>query len=362
MRVEEKVYTDGKDYFSNLFQSLENAKSEILIESYIYQRGELSKKLLLILKDASSRNVQIKIIVDAAGSYGETKELFEFCVANKIEAKLYHPILWTDLINTFKFLNRRNHRKTIIVDRRIAYTGSLNISDVHVLEKTAWKDYGVSIVGEGVQELCVAFDKIFQKKRLNKIIQNVIFKRETNTPSSGVYLNDTSLKRKECYLNLLNNIQKSKKRLWIANAYILPEFKIQKHLEKAAARGVDVRILSSSHRSDIFFMPWITTLVYKRSLHFGIKIYEYLPSFFHGKVFVFDDYISIGSSNLNHRSLLHDLEVDVVLSKNENKALLELDLERCFSLSQALTKSDIQRIPSWQGVIAKIFYLFKYWF
>jgi cardiolipin synthase len=365
MRSEETVYFSGKDYFDSLFKAIDLAKTEILIETYIFEKGVLTQKLVEKLKAALHRGVQIKMTVDAAGSYGQIDELEELNKLDSFQLSVFHPILWSDLFNSLKFLNRRIHRKLCIIDSHLAFTGSLNISDVHVVDSDdskAWKDFGVSFSGADVQELIKAFQKVFYKVKITKKIKRVFFENKKNTQESGLFLNDTRLKRKECYRNLRNQIMKAQKRIWIANAYMLPDFRIQTHLEDAAIRGVDVRLLTSGTGSDVFFMPWLTRLYYNRGLTCGIKLFEYLPSFFHGKVFLFDDYVSIGTSNLNYRSIFHDLELDVVIQDKENLQKTCTELQKCFDQSAQINTDDLKKIPLWQNLIAKVLSLFKYWF
>ena len=158
-----------------------------------------------------------------------------------------------------------------------------------------------------------------------------------------------------------SKIENANVRIWLANAYFSPEFKLQICLEEAAKRGVDVRLMTSGNNSDVFFMPFISRLFYQKSLKAGIKLYEYLPAFFHGKVFFIDDYVTIGSSNFNHRSIFHDLEVDVIVGDLENKNIIKDDLEKCFLSSKRINEDFVQEIPYWQTLIARVLSVFKYW-
>lgn len=365
MRAQETVYLSGNRYFEDIFAAIDRAKSEILIETYIFSEGEVTRNLLTKLASAAAHGVDIKILVDAAGSYGHTDKLRQFCTQHTIQLKVFHPILWTHLMNTFKFLNQRDHRKLCIVDRQVAFAGSLNLSDVHIQKSgksKAWKDFGISISGAGVAELLAAFKKKFGRKKIHERLNDAFSKRERNHPRSGVFLNDTLHKRRECYHHLRTLIKQARHRIWLANAYILPELKVQAHLEEAARRGVDVRILTSGATNDIFFMPFLTRLLYKRNLMAGVKLFEFLETFFHGKVFVIDDYVSIGSSNFNHRSLFHDLELDVVVTNEQNKAIIVNELERCFLQSKSITEGYLKTIPFWQTLIARMLNIFRYWF
>ncbi len=365
MRSHEVVYLNTKELLASVLKSIDSAKEEILIESYIFDEGELSKTLFAKLIEAQKRGVIVKITVDAAGAYGDTQTLRELCTTNNFDLKIYHPIFWTDLISNFEFANRRNHRKMFIFDSKLAYVSSVNITDSHIKkneEGFTWKDYGISIDGPAVEKLIAAFKRCREKVRIKNRWSKILKGFDHNTPEQGLLLNDTLLKRNEWKKLLQQRIQNATKRIWIASPYILPEYKIQKYFEAASKRGVDVKILTSgSSTSDVFFMPWITSLFYKLSLKIGIEIYEYLPSFFHGKVLVIDDYVSIGSSNMNHRSIFLDLEVEIEVLRQDNKEKVVEDLKKCLSESKCITQENVKDIPLWQLCIARVLYLFKYW-
>lgn len=365
MRLRELVYFNADEYFKGVLNAIDKAEAEVLVESYIFREGSMSAALFSHLRQARLRGVTVKLTIDAAGVYGETDELIQSCKESGFNLRIFHPILWSQLLKSFKFLNRRNHRKLFIIDSRVAFVGSVNITDAHIEKNekgVAWKDYGISIEGPEVQELKRAFEKSFYKLLDTQRISRILRSFDHLNPKLGILLNDTLVKRREWRQQLIGRIQNASTRIWVANAYILPMFQVQKHLESAARRGVDVRLLTSGDTSDVFFMPWITSLYYRRNLKAGIEVYEYLPSFFHGKVLVIDDAMSIGSSNLNHRSILHDLEVEVDVLSDENKGLVINDLEKCFSESKHIDTSHIEDFPIWKIAIAKFLYLFKYWF
>jgi cardiolipin synthase len=125
-------------------------------------------------------------------------------------------------------------------------------------------------------------------------------------------LNHTRRLRKRTYEELLHRISTAQSRVWLTNAYFAPSGKLARSLKAACERGVDVRILVPRN-SDVFFMPWVATAHYVLILKYGGKVYEYLPRFLHAKTTVIDHWATVGSSNLNRRSLLHDFEIDLVL-------------------------------------------------
>ena len=160
---------------------------------------------------------------------------------------------------------------------------------------------------------------------------------------------------------MLRKIITCRHRIWITNAYFVPDNFLLRRLKEAAGSGVDVRILLP-RKSDIAYMPWASSTFYFNLLKAGVRIFEYLPSVLHAKTLVLDDWALIGSSNLNHRSLLHDLEVDVLLSDSEPINCLAkqflLDLENASEISLSSWQKHRPRYQRWLG---RLLLYVKYW-
>jgi cardiolipin synthase len=138
-------------------------------------------------------------------------------------------------------------------------------------------------------------------------------RKRQRSASSLIRLNVHRRQRRENYLDLLIRIVRAQERVWITNAYFVPDGSLVRALAIAAQSGVDVRILVPRF-SDIIFMPWVASAFHLGLLQAGVKVFEYQRSILHAKTMLLDDWALVGSSNLNHRSLLHDLEADVVLA------------------------------------------------
>ena len=151
----------------------------------------------------------------------------------------------------------------------------------------------------------------------------------------------------------------AERRIWITNAYFVPDGSVLRVLTVAAGAGVDVRVLVPSF-SDVIFIPWVTSAFHLGLLRAGVKIFEYRGSVLHAKTMVIDDWGIIGSSNLNHRSLLHDLEADIVVIDPTSIASLEegflLDLER----ASQLTLDNWRHRPLIERLLGRILLWFRY--
>jgi cardiolipin synthase len=160
-----------------------------------------------------------------------------------------------------------------------------------------------------------------------------------------VRLNTRRALRRENYLDLLVRILGAKRRIWIENAYFVPDGALIRALKVAAESGVDVKIVVPAI-SDVFFIPWVTAAFNLGLLRAGVKVFEYNKGMMHAKTVLIDDWGLVGSSNLNHRSLFHDLEADLVLA-DESACLSQVTLDNWRSR------------PTLERLIGKVLLLFK---
>jgi cardiolipin synthase len=195
-----------------------------------------------------------------------------------------------------------------------------------------------------------------------KIALRRIFKKTDRIITSDhlVRLNDSLRNRHFFYHDLLRRISQAKQRIWITSAYFVPDHRLINHLRFAAWAGVDVRILLTQ-KSDIFFMPWVASVFYPKLLQAGVKIYEFIPHFIHSKTMIIDDWAIVGSTNLNHRSLFHDLEVDLVLTHESTKASLQQEFLGKLSDTRVVTEETQPRRFWYQRLFVKFLLLFRQW-
>jgi cardiolipin synthase len=208
-------------------------------------------------------------------------------------------------------MNRRNHRKLVLIDG-VAWVGSFNITADHCSVKwkgRGWRDTGIKVAGPPVELIAASFEQVWQR-RFSKLPQN-----------PWLRLNLTRLMRWQANSDLRRRIRTARTRIWITSAYFVPRTRIAVALAAAARRGVDVRILVPAV-SDIFFAPRVARLYSVLLCRAGVHFLEYSPTVLHAKSAIIDDWSFVGSSNFNHRSVIHDLELDVVLSSPESKKRL----------------------------------------
>jgi cardiolipin synthase A/B len=254
-----------------------------------------------------------------------------------MEVRIYHPFPWgiwqwshsvirlpyvLKMVYLLLKMNARNHRKTCLIDDQIAYVGSFNLAQCHISKEEGgqnWRDTAIRLTGVDLSPLKLAFEIAWENRVVKEGVKE-IFHHISQDPIFR--LNHSWYRRRILYKNLLKRINQCKERIWITNAYFIPDSFLLKKLKEAAKRKVDVRILLP-RTSDVLMMPWASTTFYQNLLKAGVRIFEYLPSILHTKTLILDQWMTVGSSNLNHRSLLHDLEIDVNVQLPDSKAKIE---------------------------------------
>lgn len=342
---------------------------------YMFNFDELGKKILQSLKEARERGVKVYLLVDGIGTIGFLGDIDAYCKANNINFKVYHPLpirlnflrrfslkdlTWKNIRRfflMFRKLNNRDHRKVFLIDRKVAFVGSQNINKVHSEELSrnkAWRDTGVEVWGAPIETLVNTSQFAWERAKPNKL---------TEAWSFHYNVLRLSARRKHRLVRLRKLIQsfnEAQTRIWITTAYFLPNRKTVHALARAALRGIDVCICLPAI-SDMPFMKWTAWLLYDRLLKAGVKIYEYQDRILHAKSMIVDQWGTVGSYNFNHRSLIHDLEVEVVIDQPEWLEKLEKQWRADIAQSKLITLEDKGHSNIFLRFIANIFYWFRYW-
>ena len=306
-----KLFTNAVDKFESLFADIEKAEKHIHIEYYVLLDDELGMKFQQALIRKAKEGVEVRIIYDSFGSRPAKRRFFEDFRKAGIETE---PFLRLSLSRLTARLNYRNHRKIVVIDGRIGYTGGMNIAQRYVdgFDWGCWRDTHARIEGKGVQGLQSVFliDWYF-------VSQTLITSREyfpildnygdcpMQIVNSGP-LNENS----EISHGIMQAIYDARKSIFIQTPYFLPPEAMAEALEAAAIRGVDVRMMMSK-RSDVPLVQRASFSYIKDMLKAGVKVYMYHKGFLHSKMMVFDGSLTlVGSANFDGRSFEQNFEVE----------------------------------------------------
>lgn len=372
----EKIFFDGDEYFTLLQEDIERAHSLITVEMYIFHDDHLGRRILQSLIEAHGRGVRVLVLVDGVGSFDFAHHLAPLLDKTGVRFKFfnplpfYHPyygnlsfhrkiqVLFTRLLR----MNQRDHRKMITIDENILYTGSFNISAMHVRSPAGipWKDMGVRVTGAPVKFAVLSFKRNWKLRDFLKYRKKM---KELRSLKKIIPLRlNHNLAMRKLYLeNFIRRINRAEDKVWFMSPYFVPKNRVIRALAKAAKRGVDVRLLLSAE-SDVKLFYFLQSYYYPYLIKAGVKIFLYGDSILHAKNYIIDDWMTIGSSNLNHRSVIHDLEVDLVISGPENHHKILEHFRGCAREENLVREENLEKISFLYKMMGKIFFMFRYWF
>jgi len=372
--VHEFIYRQADAYFNSILAAIKTAQSQIDMEVYIFEVDTIGKQVSQALIQAAKRGIRIRLLVDGMGVGFDFIAIAEQLESAGAQVRIYRPLPWhfkqwpfslaavkgmQKFWYLLSYINKRNHRKLIIIDQKSVWLGSFNISQKHLsnlLGGENWRDTAIKLEKINTRAIQSAFEFSWKKKKLTPkkhLVQTVL--------SSPFRFNFTRYLRQAKRKQLLSKIVHAKNHIWITNAYFIPDAKLLNALVAASNRGIDVRIVLP-FRSDVFFIPWAASFFYQQLLSSGARIYEYQSGMLHAKTLIIDEWASIGSSNFNRRSLKHDLEVDYSLQLSESINQLEHDFLDDLNQSEELCQYELNIKKPWQRYLGGlILVLFSYW-
>ncbi|MBD1263146.1 cardiolipin synthase [Maribacter polysiphoniae] len=319
---------DGPATFKTIFRAMQEAKYYIHIQYYIFEEGDLAQRFMAILKSKAKEGVQIRALYDGLGSRMLTKNHIRELRDTGVEIHSFLPIRFSRLLSS---VNYRNHRKIVIVDGCVAFTGGINVSDKYIKGDPVlgvWHDMHLQLKGPVINSLQAVFavDWSFASGK-NDILSRPYFvehaaqgKSIAQVVSSGPDSDYSSIH--QLYIAIINAAEKY---VYITNPYVIPGEVLLEALRDAAIGGVDVRILLPAN-SDNFLVKWTVSSYFEDYLEAGIKIYQYSDGFLHSKIIVSDDELTtIGTANLDIRSFEQNYEVNVLIYEKEFAETLRND-------------------------------------
>ncbi len=349
--IEEQIFTNGNQFFDSLSEAIASAQTSIQFEMYIFETGNLGTKILELLVKAHDRGVQTQLLLDGVGCSEWTFREAERWRKRGIDLRFFHPLPWQNhprkiweslsikkITIGLSKLTHRNHRKICIIDRKILFIGGMNISDHHL----SWRDTSARVKGMNLSSYLESFEKIWNFSQ----------------SFYGLRWLAISKAKKRAYDRLLTRIRTAKKIVWITNPYFVPDFKLIRVLCRAARSGVDVKLLLPA-RSDIFGLKFAIQGLYTLLLTFEVKIFEYTPSTLHAKTIVIDDWVSVGSSNLDHRSMIDNLESDTSISLPQTKEVVKKQFQEDINLSSTVELNRWKNRSFYYRFLERFFLLFR---
>ena len=329
----------GEEAFEEMLTQLESAKKYIFLEYFIIEPGQMWNRMLDVLYRKAREGVEVRVLYDGTCAVttlpsNYPKQLEQLGIRCKVFAPL-RPLVSTHY-------NYRDHRKIMVIDGRIAFTGGINLADeyINVRQKYGhWKDPALMIQGQAVQGFTLLFLQMWNYSERERSYAPYLNLPEP-VSATGIVIpygcgpSDPERVGKMVYLNLLNH---AKHRISIMTPYLILDGEMVTALRFAAQRGVDVRLILP-HIPDKKYAFLLAKSHYRELLSAGVKIYEYTPGFVHAKVFLCDDaHAVVGTINLDYRSLYLHYECAAYLYNVPALKDIHQDFDDTISKSQEIT-------------------------
>ena len=357
---EVKLLMSGKEKFADMFEAIRQAKSSVHLEYFNFRNDSIAGLLFDILREKRKEGVEVRAVFDGFGNDSNNQPLkkshLKALHQDSIEIYEFDPI-------RFPWVNHiwpRDHRKIVVIDGEIGYTGGMNVADYYLVgteQVGEWRDMHCRIEGSAVNELQDIFVRFWEKLTKEKLTDKKYFRgKEAGNKMVGIATREphtTNKIMRQFYISALDQAKDSVK---IVNPYFVPTSSVIKALKRCAERGVKMDIIMSS-KYDVPLVPDVVYYNLRKLMKRGANIWRYRPGFHHSKIMMVDGkYCTVGSTNLDARSLRFDYEINaLIIDKDVTRKLDDKfieDTKKCDLLTEEeykRSRTTWQRFRGWLG-------------
>jgi cardiolipin synthase len=321
---------EGQDFLGRMLAAIDASRQYVLAEFYLVESGQVMDGFIAALTRAVARGVRVCALFDAVGARGLGEADRTRLRTGHVDLVFFNAAGWWALPRLFL----RDHRKLLIVDGTVGFTGGIGLADMFsptVQPDRYWLDCIVEIEGPVLEDWHTLFARTWQRSAhrqldvLPRTSPSILPGERGRVIATAGLGTNAGLGANELERSIINRVRKANTRVWIATAYFWPSRRLRRALRGAARRGVDVRLQLAGPHTDAPAARGAGRLFYTRLLSSGVVIYEYQPRFLHTKLVLCDDWVSIGSSNLDRWGALWNLEANQ-----------EIDSPTCAARAQAM--------------------------
>ena len=357
---EVSLLMSGKEKFADMFEAIRQAKSSVHLEYFNFRNDSIANLLFDILREKCRQGVEVRALFDGFGNDSNNQPLLKEHLrklhADGINIYEFDPI-------RFPWVNHiwpRDHRKIVVIDGEIGYTGGMNVADYYLVgteQVGEWRDMHCRIEGPAVNDLQTIFARIWKKVAKEDLTDPKYFRgKPAGHKMVGIATREPRRSNeimREFYIHALDSAHDSVK---IVNPYFVPTPSVMKALKRCVERGVKVDIIMSS-RYDVPLVPDCVYYNLRKLMKRGAHIWRYRPGFHHSKIMMVDGrYCTVGSTNLDARSLRFDYEINALIINPDITHQLEnkfiSDTEKCDYLSEEeyqRSRTNWQKFRGWLG-------------
>lgn len=343
-----EYYEMGEVMHPHILEDLKKAEKFIFLEYFIIEEGIFWNSILDILKEKAAKGVEVRVVYDDIGCMLTLPgDYYKTLRSYGIKAVCFSR-LKGQANNEF---NNRSHRKILVIDGKVGYTGGVNLADEYINQKELfgrWKDVGIRLEGEAVAQLTSIFLVDYELNVKGPVSEFAPYFKDGISEKNKGYIipfgdgPEPMFKRRVTQTMIMNMLNQAQDYVYMMSPYLIIDNELCEAMENAAMRGIDVRIVTP-HIPDKEIVFMMTRSYYKRLTEAGVKIYEFEAGFVHAKVYLSDDkYGMVGTSNLDYRSLVHNFENNVWMYNHEVLHQIRKDIERTMSESLSMNEGLIK--------------------
>jgi cardiolipin synthase len=327
---------NGDEIFPAMLDAIRGARETINFETYIYWEGAIGREMAEALAERARAGVEVRVLLDWAGAAKADKPMVERMREAGAEVVWYHPLRWYNLGR----LNNRTHRKLLVVDGRIGFTGGVGIADEwlgRAQDERHWRDSHYRVEGPTVAQMQAAFLDNWMETQ-GQVLHGEKFFPEAAAERAGphfaqMFMSSDDGGSESVRLMYLLSIAAATRSIRLANAYFVPDRLAVEMLVAARERGVEIDILVPGGHIDFKIVRRASRALWGPLLRAGIRIHEYTPTMLHQKIVVIDDcWVSVGSTNFDNRSFRLNDEANLNILDEEfaaaQAAIFDADLKR----------------------------------
>jgi cardiolipin synthase A/B len=299
----------SEEFFQRMLEAIDGACEYVLLEMYLVESGDLTDKFVAALSAAARRGLRVCVVLDGFGSLGLATADRARLTGAGVELRFYNALRWHKKLRNFL----RDHRKLLVIDGQRAFVGGAGLTDEFAGLRgkgPPWRDQMVEIAGPVLIDWQRAFARTWRRcgGSLSLPDPPVDAAAVASGAAGRVVLSEAA--RSLLANEVVHRIAQARERAWVMSAYFVPSRRFRKALRRTARRGVDVRLLVPGPLTD---HPWVRDAArrfYAKLLRSRVRIFEYQPRVLHGKMTICDDWVSVGSSNLDRWSFKWNLEAN----------------------------------------------------
>ena len=303
-----QLLSDGERFFARMLESIAQAQHYVLLEMYLVESGQVANQFIDAFMHSIQRGVRVLILLDAFGAAGLRGRDRQRLIQAGAQLRFYNAIGWRKRLANLA----RDHRKLLLIDGRVAFVGGAGLTDQFASGGggAPWRDVMLEIRGPVLADWQIVFATGWRKSGGEWL--------QPNASAHGTYVDGTTGRvavsagwhRSMLADSVVHRIETARQHVWIMSAYFVPSRRFRKALRRAVRRGVDVRLFVPGPLTD---HPWVRHAArrfYGKLLHNGVRIFEFQPRVLHAKMILCDDWVSVGSSNLDRWGFKWNLEAN----------------------------------------------------